>query len=226
VPKKKVPTPEALSEISDAFDALVRGECYSATDILEDFDSVVATRLDAVDRLRTLAPKLEPESEEARIIAPVLAYLEAEGTRYAGMSLGDAIAAAITSYERLSAAERRKWEHRAWKGVGRLEERLDNAKRRSISSHDAKAETDDAKFNRKVEEALAEIRLRPGKGRGAVALAHLKSNHFHDWTPMERRIVEQRIKQTWFRDRMTASQNLPAKNLGGVRRGAPIVDKQ
>jgi hypothetical protein len=199
VPRQKIPRPAALSEISEAFDALVRVECG-------DTNATVATQLDAVDRLRTLAPKLEPESEEALIIAPVLAYLEAEGARYAEMPLGDAIAAVVRSYERLSSAERRKFEHRAWEGIGRLKQRADYANLRSGSSRDAKADTDDAKFNRKVEEALAEIPLPKGKGRAAVALEHLEKNHFHVWTAEERRIVQRRVKRTWFKDRMTASQ--------------------
>ncbi len=209
MPRQKVPRPAALSEISDAFDALMRNECYPTS-------ATVATWLDAVDRLRTLAPKLEPESEEARIIAPVLAYLEAEATRYAGMSLGDAFAAAETSYEsyeRLSVAERREFEHRAWEGVGRLKERVDNAKRRSNTSRDAKAETENVQFNRRVQEALAEVPLPPGKRRSAIAMAHLKSKYFHVWTARERAIVRERIKSTWFKDRMTSSQKLRAKKL-------------
>ncbi len=209
MPRQKVPRPAALSEISDAFDALMRNECYPTS-------ATVAIWLDAVDRLRTLAPKLEPESEEARVIAPVLAYLEAEGTRYAGMSLGDAIAAAVTSYERLSVAERRKFEHRAWEGVGRLQERADNAKRRSNSGREGAAETEKVQFNYRVEEALAEVPLPPGKRRSVTAMAHLKNKHVHLWkarAPRSGLSVGQRIKSTWFKDRMTASQKLRAKKL-------------
>jgi hypothetical protein len=211
VPRKKVPRPQAAKARLAAVEASVSVVKLQAIDKLDAAHEAAQRAVEATkESLKSQLPWNEREQDELGKILRGGAHSDSD------LPLGEVFCGPSPDEARDRVQQCLGW-HKAIVGT---------MKSRSGSSRDAKAETDDAKFNRKVEEALAETSLPPGKGRGAAAMAHLKSKFFHVWTARERGIVGQRIKRTWFKDRMTASQKLRAKNLGGVRGRAPIVNEQ
>ncbi len=206
MPKKKIPRPQAanarlaaVEAFAGALELQAAGKLGAAHDAIKR--AVEATK----ESLKSQVPWNKREQDELGTIIRGGAPSDAD------LSLGEVFCGPSPNDAQNRVREAIGW-HKAIVGT---------MKSRSDTGREAKDGTENAQLNRKVEKALAEIRLQPGKGRGAVAMAHLKNNHFHGWTARERRFVEQRIKLTWFKDRMTSSQKLRTKNLGGVRGRAP-----
>jgi hypothetical protein len=88
---------------------------------------------------------------------------------------------------------------------------------RSVTGKESAKERENEIFNRRVEEALAEAHLPEKRGeRSKAAVKHLSANHLELWmarAPGHNLSVGQRTKTTWFKDRMTASQQLRAERL-------------
>jgi hypothetical protein len=242
VAKPKISRPKALRQISDAFETIVNAEAdiEAASDAFSEsggqdraaLDSLVdaaSAQLDAVETLRALAPTLiKAEIKEARVIAPVLAYADAKREKYSDTPLGDAMVAPVGAYERPSAAQRRELERRVLKGLGRLEEKVNQAEDNSRRGSERAAEREEVLFNNQLKEALAEVSLPPkgAKGRTAAAIAHLKANHqdlLNARAPDNPRSVWDRDKYGWFREIITASQRLRADRLRTAA-ALPITD--
>jgi hypothetical protein len=94
--------------------------------------------------------------------------------------------------------------------IGTMESRSDSGARGA-------ARADKAKFNREVEEALAEIPLPTKRGeRRAAAEKHLKEDHVELWKGRRReglQGVEPLVITPWFRERMRRSAKLRAERL-------------
>ncbi len=94
---------------------------------------------------------------------------------------------------------------------------------RSSSGRTGAATSDEAKFNREVEEALSEIELPTKRGdRRAAAEKHLQTKHLKLWEGDHRAVriaVKALAASPWFRERMRQSQKLrTARQASEARR--------
>lgn len=99
---------------------------------------------------------------------------------------------------------------------------------RSGSGRERAAERPQAKFNRRVEMALAEATLptKPGE-RVRAAVAHLKANHLDLWNetaPGASWPVRRSTKTGWFRERMRLSEELRDDRLRTAAAEMPTTD--
>jgi hypothetical protein len=209
VPRQKIPRPKAARAQLDAAELVVRACKLAPAGKLEAAYEAMRRAQEAVKKAMGSHSLNEQERRELDAILRGGASFDGE------LSLGEILCGPSPDEAR----------DRVQQYLGGLKTLVGAMASRSETGRGSAAENEKAQFNRRVEEALAEVHLPREKGaRGAAAVKHLRGNHLELWqtrAPGHAWTVGRRTKNSWFRERMTASQQLRAeRQVSGVNRPA------